>query len=153
MTGLKLTGFKEMDLVLQELPRSTAKRTAQRAMEKALQPTADAANGMRPKGLPPVVINRKLNKSQAREFKAEDTETSQTMFVGSPSPGAHLFEFGTGQRSHRSGKGTGAMGARPFMRPAWDQTREQVLESLGATLAIEIERTVARRAKRAAKGG
>jgi HK97 gp10 family phage protein len=153
MSGLKLAGFKEMDLVLRDLPTSTAKRVAQRAMTKALQVTADAANGMLPKGMPPVIVNKKLNKSQAREFRAEDTDTSQTTFVGSPSPRAHLEEFGTGPRQHKSGKSTGMMPARPFMRPAWDQTKDQVLENLGAELRSEIERTVARRAKRAAKGG
>lgn len=153
MTGLKLQGFKEMDLVLRELGFVTAKRVGQRAMTKALKPTADAANGMLPKGMPPVVINKKLNKSQAREFRAEDSENLQTTFVGSPSPRAHLEEFGTGLRQHRSGKSTGIMRARPFMRPAWDQTKDQVLKELGAQLRTEIEKAVARKARRAAKAG
>jgi HK97 gp10 family phage protein len=148
MTGLKLTGFKEMDMVLRQLPNATAKRVADRAMKKALAPVASAANGMRPKGMPPVIVEKRLNKNQAREFRSEQTDQVRVMFVGSPSPRAHLEEFGTGPRKHKSGKSTGIMRARPFMRPAWDQTREQVLDLLRADLAREIEKAVGRRAKR-----
>lgn len=142
-----------MDLVLRELPKATAKRTADRAMKKAIQLVADAANAMLPKGMPPVVVNKKLNKNQAREFRGTESETSRVIHVGSPSPRAHLEEFGSGPRFHKSGKFTGAMPARPFMRPAWDQTRDQVLEGLRAELAKEITKAVNRRARAAAKAG
>jgi HK97 gp10 family phage protein len=152
MTGLKLTGFKEMDAVLRSLPTSTAKRVADRAMKAAMEPVAAAANGMRPKGKTAVIVNKKLNKNQSREFRGKESETVRVMFVGSPSPRAHLEEFGTGPRFHKSGKYVGIMRARPFMRPAWDATRQQVLDRLAADLGREIEKTVARRARRAAKG-
>lgn len=152
MTGLKLAGFKEMDLALRELGTVTAKRVGDRAMKKALAPVAEAANGMLPKGMPPVIVEKRLNKSQAREFRAEKSDNVRTMFVGSPSPRAHLEEFGTGPRFHKSGKFTGAMSARPFMRPAWDSTRAEVLAKLGVELAREIEKAVGRKAKAAAKG-
>jgi HK97 gp10 family phage protein len=152
-TGLKITGFKEMDLALIDLGKVTAKRTADRAMKKALQPVADAANGMLPKGMPPVIVAKKLNKNQSRQARGLQTATERNFFVGSPSPRAHLEEFGTGPRFHRSGKFTGSMSARPFMRPAWDQTRQQVLELLSAELASEIQKSLGRRANAAAKAG
>ena len=151
MTGLKLTGFKEMDLVLRQLPNRTAKNVADRAIKNALAPVAAAANGMLPKGMPPVIVNKKLNKSQSREFRGTESETVRVMFVGSPSPRAHLEEFGTGPRFHKSGKYVGIMRARPFMRPAWDATKQQVLDRLKADLASEIEKAVGRIAKKAAK--
>lgn len=43
---------------------------------------------------------------------------------------AHLFEFGTQQRFHKSGKSTGAMRAQPSLRPA--------LETLGKDQAEQI---------------
>lgn len=149
MTGLKLTGFREMDLVLRQLPTATAKRVADRAMKKALAPVASAANGMLPKGMPPVIVDKRLNKSQAGKFRAEQSDEVRVMFVGSPSPAAHLEEFGTGPRQHKSGKSTGMMRARPFMRPAWDRTRDQVLELLGVELGREIEKAVGRLARKA----
>lgn len=149
MTGLKLTGFKEMDLVLRQLPKATAKRVADRAIKKALAPVAAAANGMLPKGMPPVVVEKRLNKNQAKQFRGTESETVRVMFVGSPSPRAHLEEFGTGPRFHKSGKYVGIMRARPFMRPAWDATKQQVLDRLKADLALEIEKAVGRRVKAA----
>lgn len=152
MSGLKLSGFKEMDLVLRQLGTVTAKRVGDRAMKKALAPVAAAANGMLPKGMEPVIVSSRLNKSQAREFRPERSDNVRTMFVGSPSALAHLEEFGTGPRFHKSGKFTGAMPARPFMRPAWDSTKAEVLARLGADLAREIEKAVGRKAKARAKG-
>ena len=149
MTGLKLTGFKEMDLVLRQLPKATAKRVADRAIKQALAPVAAAANAMLPKGMPPVIVEKRLNKNQAKQFRGTEGETVRTMFVGSPSPRAHLEEFGTGPRCHKSGKYVGIMRARPFMRPAWDMTKQQVLDRLRVDLAREIEKAVGRRAKAA----
>ena len=149
MTGLKLTGFKEMDLVLRQLPKATAKRVADRAIKQALAPVAAAANAMLPKGMPPVIVEKRLNKNQAKQFRGTEGETVRTMFVGSPSPRAHLEEFGTGPRFHKSGKYVGIMRARPFMRPAWDMTKQQVLDRLRVDLAREIEKAVGRRAKAA----
>lgn len=152
MTGLKLTGFKELEIALKKLPLATARRVADRAMKESLAPVASAANGMLPKGMPPVIVEKKLNKSQARQFRGQESNTVRVMFVGSPSPGSHLTEFGTGPRYHKSGKYTGVMGARPFMRPAWDSTREEVLRRLGADIGLQIEKAFGRIAKKAAKG-
>ena len=149
MTGLKLTGFKEMDLVLRQLPNRTAKNVADRAIKQALAPVASAANGMLPKGMPPVIVKKQLNKNQAKQFRGTEGETVRVMFVGSPSPRAHLEEFGTGPRFHKSGKYVGIMRARPFMRPAWDATKQQVLDRLRVDLGREIEKAVGRRVKAA----
>ena len=75
MTGLKLTGFKEMDLVLRQLPYATAKRVADRAIKQALAPVAAAANGLLPKGMPPVIVEKRLNKNQAKQFRGTEGET------------------------------------------------------------------------------
>lgn len=39
---------------------------------------------------------------------------------------AHLVEQGTKERRHKSGKSTGRMPASPFMKPAFEQTKDQV---------------------------
>ena len=71
---------------------------------------------------------------------------------GKGAPHAHLLEFGTGPRYHKSGKFVGAVMADPFMRPAWDQHRGQMLEKLGANIWAEIEKSLARAERAAAKG-
>lgn len=148
-------GFSEMDVVLRELKRSTAKGVARRAMKFALKPVADAAASAAPspREAAAIEISSKLSKNQARSNPDRDTDTVQNLFVGSNSKLAHLFEFGTAERRHKSGKGTGSMSPRPFMRPAWDGNSGEVLNRLRDQLRIEIEKTLARAAKKAAKGG
>ena len=65
---------------------------------------------------------------------------------------AHLVEFGTGPRFQKSGRYTGSVAPQPMLQPAWDMHKSQILEGLGKRLWDEIEKTMARRAKRAAKG-
>jgi len=79
------------------------------------------------------------------------------MFVGAPggrkgTPHAHLIEFGTGPRYTSNGAFRGSVSPQPMLQPAWDANKGGMLKGLGETLWQEIEKTVARRAKRAAKG-
>ena len=64
---------------------------------------------------------------------------------------AHLIEFGSGPRQHKSGKSTGHMPAFPFLRPAWDANKMAVVDLIGAELWSEIERAADRLGKKAAK--
>lgn len=73
------------------------------------------------------------------------------MNVGAHGRVSHLVEFGTGPRYHKSGKFVGVMPPQPFMRPAWDENKNAVLDSLAASLRDEIAKTVARANKKAAK--
>lgn len=41
-------------------------------------------------------------------------------------PHAHLVEYGTAQRHQKSGKSTGTMPSKPFLRPAWDANKERI---------------------------
>lgn len=149
-------GFREMDAVLQELAKGTAKGVARRAMKAALMPVLTDAQAAVPKGgtgnlAAGLSITSKLNKNQARGAKDDRADGVLTMYVGAQSPHAHLPEFGTGPRFHKSGKFVGVMPARPFLRPAWDNNSAKVLEILAAQLRVEIEKTLARAARRAAK--
>lgn len=148
-------GFSEMDAVLRELKRGTAKGVARRAMRFALKPVADAAASAAPspREAAAIEISGRLSKNQARSNPDRDTDTVINLFVGSNSKLSHLFEFGTAERRHKSGKSTGAMAPRPFMRPAWDGNTGQVLDRLRDQLRIEIEKTLARAARKAARGG
>lgn len=164
--GIKVEGLKELDRALQDMAKSTAKRTVRRAMEKSLEPVAAAAraNAPRSKGkgkhiVDSIAVSSKLVKAQAKEARGDrESRHLMLMYVGPKEPHAHLVEFGTGPRYHKSsGKSVGSMPPSPFMRPAWDANSQGVLDSLAADLKAEIEKTLARAskaaAKRAAKGG
>ena len=73
---------------------------------------------------------------------------------GSHSPHAHLYEFGTAPRFHaKTGKAVGSMPARPFLRPAWDASQELMLATLRREIWSEIEKTVGRARRKAARAG
>ena len=155
---IKVEGLRDLDKALQGMAVSTAKRTVQRAMEKALQPVADAARSGAPRSAgggahisDSITVSKKLVKAQAKD--AREGRHIALMYVGPKEPHAHLVEFGSGPRYHKSGKYVGIMPPSPFMRPAWDANKQGVLDSLSADIWAEIEKTLARASKRAAKRG
>lgn len=159
--SLKLLGAKELDAVLKQMAASTARRTTQRAMARALEAVAHTARALAPVGTDgyndgylkaSIGISSKLTKRQAREARSFGLSRDVAiMYVGPSAPHAHLVEFGTGPRHKKNGQFVGAMPPDPFMRPAWDQNRDTVLDRLTDDLREEIDKTLARAAKRSAK--
>lgn len=151
---LALRGVADLDRALQEMAKTTAKRTARKAMSDALAPVLSAAQALAPVGATgnlkeSVAISHRLTPSQAREAGRESQGVAH-MYVGASAPHAHLVEFGTGPRHHKNGKFVGVMPPNPWMRPAWDGNTGAVLEGLAAALRAQIEATLTRQAKRKA---
>lgn len=80
------------------------------------------------------------------------------MFVG---PGdrafhAHMVEFGTAPHIN-GGKFAGSQhpgtSPQPFVRPAWDATKDEVLRRISDELRAQIMKAAARQAKRRARNG
>lgn len=161
MPKLKVEGFRELDKVLAELPAATARRVSRAGMIAALEPVAATARSLAPRGsesknarmADSIGVSDKLTRRQAREARRlfREGKTVQSVYVGVGDPVAHLVEFGSGPRQHKSGKSTGIMPAQPFMRPAWDQNRQAVLDSLAQHLREQIDAVLARRALREAR--
>lgn len=149
--SMKVTGFREIEKALAELPSSTAKGVARRAMKKELKPVKDMAEAFWPGTGDAFRISSAIKGSQRGDSHAKRGPSVANMFVGSFEPHAHLIEFGTGPRYHKSGKYVGQVSPQPMLQPAWDANKHRILEGLGKRLWDEIEKTVARRAKRAAK--
>lgn len=154
---LKIEGAGDIERALGQLARGTAKGVGRRAMKKALKPVADMAEATSPFT---VKVTSKLAKSQYRSAAGDRGRSKVVLYVGpvrpdgSVLPHGHLYEFGTAPRFHRkSGKSVGAMPARPFMRPAWDANRAQVLATLKRELWTEIEKTMERARRKAARAG
>lgn len=139
----KIVGAKQLENALKQLPKATSKNVLRRALIKAAAPTEAAARAMAPRGptgnlQASIDVGTKLKPSQqgARRPGVE-------VYVGATAPPgfhAHLIEFGTAK-----------MAARPFMRPAWEQTKDKVLEILSVevwTAIAKAARTLARKAER-----
>lgn len=52
----------------------------------------------------------------------------------------HLMEFGTKIRQTKGGANRGKVTARPFVRPAWEDTNKQVLGIIEKNLSNEVEK-------------
>ncbi|KZX90394.1 MULTISPECIES: hypothetical protein [unclassified Sulfitobacter] len=151
--SMKFSGGRDMEKALAKLAAGTAKGVQRRAMKKVLKPVAEQA------GASPfeVEVTSKLTRREAGGVRADRARDVVTMYVGpvdnggKGAPHAQLIEFGTVMRHHASGKAVGAVMADPFMRPAWDAHAPNMLEELGRLTWSEIEKTLARNARRAAR--
>lgn len=146
MTKIRIDGLKELDRALGQLPKATAKATLRRVLKESAEPMARAARSKAPieEGYlhESIDVSTRLNKAQSVLHRQEKRRDFQEMFVGTNNPAGVFQEFGTGP-GHV---------AQPFMRPAWDGTKQQTLDQITTRLWGEIERSAARLAKKAAKG-
>ena len=141
---VKIAGLSELKETLRTLPDATAKNILRRVGKARLQPIVDQANILAPrikgKLAKSIVVATKLNKSQRskhRKYNDSDVE----IFAGAGSVlYSHMVEFGS---IHNKPK--------PFIRPAWDSGKDKLLEGIRDDLWREIEKTLARRARKAAK--
>ena len=159
-TSFKIEGLKELDAALAELPKATGKNVMRRVARKALEPVIKAAKPYAPvnkgKLRQSLAVSTKLSKRQAalaRREEAAEGKASITVYAGAAAlPHAHLMEFGTKARvQKKTGKSTGSVKPRPFMRPAWDSQRDNVLKIFTGDMMKEIEAAATRLAKRQAK--
>lgn len=146
MAGVKVhvEGLKELEQALQQLPKANAKAVLRRTLKEAGEPVAKTARSLAPELLgylrEGIDVSTRLS---SRQSKLHKKQSPVEMFIGpKPDPAAHLQEFGTGP-GHQ---------AQPFMRPAWDQHKNEVLDIIANRTWLEIEKTAARLAKKASKG-
>ena len=154
---MRFEGGRDLERALAELPSGTSKGVARRVLKKSLAPVASAANAFWPGASDDVFrITSRVVRSQLGDSAKSRKRSVIDMFVGAPggrdgTPHAHLIEFGTGPRFTKSGAFRGSVSPQPMIQPAWDINKSRIFRDLGRRLGDEIEKTVARRAKRAAK--
>jgi HK97 gp10 family phage protein len=168
---ISVSGLRELDRALGELPKAAAKTVLRRTLEKAGQPIADEAQRLAPvdtgKLAKRIVVSPRIkNKVGKAEFaaamraglgtkaavaalrqarrEAKGQGSFAEMFVG-PARGvlryAHLVEFGTVK-----------IPPKPYMRPAWDARKGEALDIIRRELGNEII-MAARRIARNKKAG
>lgn len=152
---MKIEGAGDIERALASLARGTAKGVMRRAMKKSLKPVAQAAQATSPFT---IAVTSKLTARQSREARGDRGRSKVVLYVGpvqpngDDAPHAHLYEFGTGPRVQTStGRSTGAVSARPFLRPAWDTAKPEMLETLRREVWAEIDKTVERARRKAAR--
>ncbi|MET3925553.1 HK97-gp10 family putative phage morphogenesis protein [Devosia sp. 2618] len=147
---MRVSGLRELDVALGELPKATSRNVGRRVLMKAGQPIADAAARLAPddpatggKDLKSsIVVGTKLTRRQASSHrkKTKNDKAFSEAFVGTKDPAAVQQEFGNERH-----------GPQSFMRPAWDQEKGAALDIVKAELGAEISKAAKRLARRAAK--
>jgi HK97 gp10 family phage protein len=157
-TRMAVEGMKELDAALAELPKATGKNVLRRVARKSIGIVVEAARPLVPvdngKLKRSLSVSTKLSKRQSSLARRELAEgkASVTVYAGVGAyPHAHLVEFGTKERFHKSGKSVGRMKPQPFMRPAWDSTKMRVLATFQKDMWTEIEKAAQRLAKKQAR--
>lgn len=141
--SFRISGFRELDQALAELPKSLERNVLRRVATKALQPFVERAKSLAPVDegnlRDSIVIAGSGLSRGAKAVDRAEPKQGVRMYAGTANRNAVPREFGSIRAP-----------AHPFMRPAWDATSEGMLKSVAADLGPEIERTAARAAKRKA---
>ena len=153
MATVEATGFKDLEMALEELSKSAGKGVLRRSLIKAAQPIADVASSLAPDDPRTtsedlhreISVSTKLSKrdkSQHRKMFRDDRAAIE-VFVGPSTkayPQALLQEFGTVNHP-----------PQPFMRPAWDREAHPTLDRLGQEVWLELDKSIARAERKAAR--
>ena len=135
---VRLEGFSELDKALGALGKATGRNVMRRAGVKALEPMAEDASRRAPKLFGD--LKDSITASTKRPKKHRKVAEVEVYMGPNRDPAGHLQEFGT--KHHPP---------QPFMRPAWDAGKDDVLDSLKDSLGSEIMRAAARQAKKTAR--
>jgi len=140
--SVKVEGLSQLDAALGELKASTAKGVLRRVGRKALEPFDEAWRLKAPHLSHALQESGGVGSRLTRTQRAAIERQSFVEVHAGPGavPQAVQQEFGN---QHHP--------AQPFVRPAWEETKHQVLEGVASELGDEIARTAARAAKRALK--
>jgi HK97 gp10 family phage protein len=136
-------GLRELEAALSELPRATGKNVVRRVLLKRAQPVADQMRSAAPREFgnlqTSIGVSTKLSNRQKRQHRKMKADVE--VFIGAGAlPQAHLQEFGTFKEP-----------PQPFARPAWDASKNSVLDGIGKDLWAEIEKAAARLARKTAR--
>lgn len=164
--SVSLEGFAELDKAMADLTRATAANTMRRALQDAAEPMAAAARRLAPvgeyqlaesigistrakgaSGRAAFMSTLRMTGSRSAAGAAASASASARSFVtlylgpSTNAPHAHFQEFGTVHHA-----------PQPYMRPAFDAEVQPTLARLKVSLAEQINRAVARAARKAARG-
>lgn len=153
---VKFHGGRELEASIRSLKddmdvsKTTVRNAMQRGLVEAGQHTADAASSMAPddpSSPPPdlhtsIAVGTKLTPHQSRQHKKAGKAFAEAFIgvTGAANVYAHLVEFGTADTS-----------PQPFMRPAWEATKDAVLNSIGAFVGKQLDKAAARARAKALK--
>jgi HK97 gp10 family phage protein len=149
MTKVRLTGFRELERALKELPKATGKNVLRRVGKAAMEPMADSAAAKAPHAEGRLAFSIVVSEKRTRRVRGKLASRAGIQMAMGPSTGlpgvlnyAAFVEFGKINTP-----------AQPYMRPAWDQGAELMLQHVKDNLGSEISKAAGKLAKKRAKAG
>lgn len=149
---VKLSGFRELEAALAELPKATGKSVLRKIARAALEPMANDAAAKAPHRTGQLAFSISISEKRTsratrtiKGFKSDPTRSIEMAMGPAGGFGAVLLyasfdEFGTVDTP-----------AQPYMRPAWDGGARPALEYIKDNLWAEIDKRAASLAKRRAR--
>jgi hypothetical protein len=147
---MRLTGVKEIDRVLLGLPRQVNHKLLQQAHTQASKVLVEKAKLLAPEGPNGNLVDSigTVRESFAKSSELGLVQTGPRRRRGRYKGYAgHLVEYGTRPRRLKNGANRGVMPKRPFMEPAWEQTKDRVLGSINTQLGTALYRFMKRTIK------
>ncbi len=152
-------GAKELEEALNQLPKSMGKSALRAVLKKAAKPVVSAAKLYAPVLSGDLRDSITVGSSLVRSRKRFQQKVGAAqVFVGPTWPKgaqAHLIEFGHRLVSH-AGQFIRHIPAQPFLRPAWDENKERVLQIISVELwsiLLKKARTLAGKAQKGTLSG
>ena len=146
MEVVKTEGFAELDAALAKLPQATSRNAMRRAAKETLEPvarTAQANAPVRTGGLRErIIVSPRLGRRAAALERHYSGKNEVVM---------HMGPAGARAQSIANEFGTSKMAAQPYMRPAWDSHKGQLLGRLKEKLGPQIMAAAARLARKQAR--
>lgn len=143
---MKFEGGREIERALMDLPHTTAKASARRMLKLGAQPIADAERALAPERegdlRDSIGVGTRLTRRQRKVSRSDRADVE--VYVG---PGEGGYQAGL-----QTEFGNEHQAAEPHLRPAWDSERENALQIIADNWWSDIVKTVARHARKLAKG-
>lgn len=137
-------GLKEVQAALRELPDATAKNVLRRVGREGLEPIAEAMRGAVPVASNAlknsITVGTRLTRRQRAKHRKDGRDDVEVFAGAGSDPAAHLQEFGTVK-----------FPPQPFVRPAWDEGKDALLEGIKDAMWAEIEKAAERLARKTAR--
>jgi len=147
MIKISVTGVKEIDNCLRQLPLAVSHKVLSSAHAEAAKPLILKEQLLAPEG----PTGNLVDSIGAIKISLAKANSVGEVRVGPRRRGrykgfaGHLVEFGTKQRrTKRSGANRGIMPKKPFAKPAFEQTKGQVESLITQSIAKSLVRTMRR---------
>lgn len=166
---IRVEGLKELEAALHELPRATGGNVLKRAILKPAQAFAVEASAIAPidtgnlrteikPGKPRIITAGKAAFAAAMRSGASRSEAGEAAREANRAAGGAgrhaVVEVGPTNKAFYGTFqefGTAHHAAQPFMRPTFDRMGNYLIDMVATTLREEIDKAVARIAKKAAR--